>query len=60
LYITKQFEISKATLTSRGLPFTKEPLMRHSIALVTGTTSGLGHAAARILAAEGCRQAIIN
>jgi NAD(P)-dependent dehydrogenase (short-subunit alcohol dehydrogenase family) len=27
--------------------------MRHSIALVTGTTSGLGYAAARMLAAEG-------
>ena len=34
--------------------------MRHSIALVTGTTSGLGYAAARMLAAEGCRQVIIT
>src|SRR5579883_1096599 len=34
--------------------------MRHSIALVTGTTSGLGHAAAHMLAAEGCRQVIVT
>ena len=27
--------------------------MEHSIALVTGTTSGLGHAAARLLATKG-------
>jgi NAD(P)-dependent dehydrogenase (short-subunit alcohol dehydrogenase family) len=38
----------------------KEPLMRHSIALVTGTTSGLGRAAAYMLAAEGCRQVIVT
>jgi len=34
--------------------------MRHSIALVTGTTSGLGYAAASMLAAEGCRQVIVT
>jgi NAD(P)-dependent dehydrogenase (short-subunit alcohol dehydrogenase family) len=34
--------------------------MRPSIALVTGTTSGLGHAAARMLAAEGGGQVIIT
>ena len=34
--------------------------MRHSIALVTGTTSGLGYAAAGVLAAEGCRQVIVT
>ncbi len=34
--------------------------MSHSIALVTGTTSGLGHAAAKLLAAEGCRQVIVT
>ena len=34
--------------------------MKHSIALVTGTTSGLGHAAARLLAAEGCREIFIT
>jgi len=28
--------------------------MEHSIALVTGVTSGLGYAAARLLAIEGC------
>jgi NAD(P)-dependent dehydrogenase (short-subunit alcohol dehydrogenase family) len=28
--------------------------MEHAIALVTGTTSGLGYAAARLLAIEGC------
>ncbi len=38
----------------------KEPLMKHSIALVTGTTSGLGYAAASMLAAEGCRQVIVT
>lgn len=34
--------------------------MEHSIALVTGTTSGLGHAAARSLAEEGWREIIIT
>uniref|UniRef100_Q01TL4 Short-chain dehydrogenase/reductase SDR n=1 Tax=Solibacter usitatus (strain Ellin6076) TaxID=234267 RepID=Q01TL4_SOLUE len=34
--------------------------MEHSTALVTGTTSGLGHAAARLLAIEGYRQVIIT
>ncbi len=34
--------------------------MEHSIALVTGTTSGLGHVAARMLAAEGYREIIIT
>ena len=34
--------------------------MEHSIALVTGTTSGLGHAAARLLAGEGWREIIIT
>ena len=34
--------------------------MRHSIALVTGTTSGLGYAAARMLAAEGGGQVFVT
>ena len=34
--------------------------MEHSIALVTGATSGLGYAAARLLAEEGWREIIIT
>jgi NAD(P)-dependent dehydrogenase (short-subunit alcohol dehydrogenase family) len=34
--------------------------MKHSIALVTGATSGLGYAAASLLAREGCRQVIVT
>ena len=34
--------------------------MEHSIALVTGTTSGLGYAAARILAGEGWHEIIVT
>ncbi len=34
--------------------------MGHSSALVTGTTSGLGRAAAKLLAAVGCRQVIVT
>ena len=34
--------------------------MEHSIALVIGATSGLGYAAARILAREGWREIIVT
>src|SRR5580698_8077096 len=34
--------------------------MKHPIALVTGATSGLGHAAARLLAGEGWHEIIVT
>ncbi len=34
--------------------------MQHSIALITGTTSGLGYAAARMLAGQGYREIIVT
>src|SRR5450432_3808272 len=37
-----------------------EPPMEHSIALVTGATSGLGRAAARLLAGEGWHEIIVT
>ena len=46
--------------TARPSPFSTETPMEHSIALVTGTTSGLGYAAASMLAAEGWREIIVT
>ena len=40
--------------------YTTETPMKHSIALITGATSGVGYAAARILAGEGWREIIIT
>ena len=34
--------------------------MKHSIALVTGATSGLGHAAARLVAKDGWHEIIVT
>src|SRR5271155_932319 len=45
---------------TRPSPFFTETPMEHSIALVTGTTSGLGYAAARTLAGEGWREIIVT
>ena len=39
---------------------TKEKTLQHTTAFITGTTSGLGHAAARLLAGEGWREIIIT
>ena len=46
--------------TARPSPFTTETPMEHSIALVTGTTSGLGYAAASMLATKGYREVIVT
>jgi len=46
--------------TTEPSPFTTETQMERSIALVTGTTSGLGYAAARMLATTGYRQVIVT
>ena len=45
---------------ARPSPFTTEMPTVHSIALVTGTTSGLGYAAASLLAGEGWREIIVT
>src|SRR5271156_5531313 len=45
---------------TRPSAFTTETPMEHSIALVTGATSGLGYAAARTLAGEGWREIIVT
>ncbi|SEG71833.1 short chain dehydrogenase [Bryocella elongata] len=34
--------------------------MKHSIALVTGATSGLGHVAAHLIVGEGYREVIVT
>ena len=61
-FITEQFIISKPALASRGhdSTFITELPMEHKIALVTGATSGLGQAAARLLAGEGWREIIVT
>jgi len=41
-------------------PSARRHLIEHSIALVTGTTSGLGYAAANLLATKGYRQVIVT
>src|ERR1700756_1290705 len=46
--------------TARPSPFATETPMKHSIALVTGATSGLGQAAARLLAGERWREIIVT
>ena len=46
--------------SARPSPFTTETPMEHSIALVTGATSGLGYAAALALAGEGWREIIVT
>jgi NAD(P)-dependent dehydrogenase (short-subunit alcohol dehydrogenase family) len=46
--------------TTGPSPFTTETPMKHSFALVTGTTSGLGYAAASMLATKGYLQVIVT
>jgi NAD(P)-dependent dehydrogenase (short-subunit alcohol dehydrogenase family) len=52
-------EASKGTAAEPSSSTAEQPLGR-SIALVTGATSGLGQAAARLLVAEGWREIIIT
>ena len=45
---------------ARPTPVTTEPSLKRSIALVTGATSGLGHAASCLLAIEGYTHVIVT
>lgn len=52
---------TKIMLSSKILPSSSKDIpMEHSIALVTGTTSGLGYAAALTLAKKGWREIIVT
>ena len=47
-------------ITTRPSSFTTETPKKHSIAFITGATSGVGYAAARLLSEEGWREIIVT